>query len=468
MNRTATGIKSWRLGLAAAALAVFSATAAQQPPQTPAPAPQQPSDIGARITGDPGAAPRYAVPDFVALTPNATEIGRMLGQVLWDDLFYEREFYMIARDTYKTIPVARTAQQIPFASWRELGTDGLVYGTVEQKGDQVRVEVRVFNVRTGESVLGQEFTTPARNARRVAHTIANLILDQRNVKGVALTRLAYISDRQRQSLLGTVETRDAKEIYIADYDGANQQPVTVTKQLNLGPSWSHDARSLAYTNYPPGAARTTIFIAHLLTGIRQELTKSEGNHMLPAYSPDGKRIAYVSTRNGNVDIYVANADGSNERRLTTHPDADGAPAWSPSGQQIVFTSDRASGGLARARLFTMNADGTNQQLLGIPDLEADRPTWAPLPYNEIAYTARSGPGHDIKVYDPATGQVRQITRGEGSNESPSYSPSGRHIAFQSSRGGGRFQIYTIARTGDPATLRQITREGENKMPDWSN
>jgi TolB protein len=97
---------------------------------------------------------------------------------------------------------------------------------------------------------------------------------------------------------------------------------------------------------------------------------------------------------------------------------------------------------------------------------ADRPTWAPAPFNEIAFTARTGPGFDIKVYDLASGTTRQITFGEGSNESPAFSPNGRHLAFASSRNGGRYEIYTMARDGK--NVKQITRDGSNYTPSWSN
>jgi TolB protein len=96
--------------------------------------------------------------------------------------------------------------------------------------------------------------------------------------------------------------------------------------------------------------------------------------------------------------------------------------------------------------------------------KADRPTWSSAPYNEIAYAASTGPGNDIKVLELATGQVRQLTFGEGTNESPSFSPNGRHIAFSSTRA-GRTQIFTMARDG--RDLRQITRTGANYQPDWS-
>jgi TolB protein len=94
----------------------------------------------------------------------------------------------------------------------------------------------------------------------------------------------------------------------------------------------------------------------------------------------------------------------------------------------------------------------------------DRPTWSPAPFNEIAYSSRTGPGHDIKILELATGAVRQLTFGIGTNESPAYAPNGRHLAFTSTRSGDK-QIYTMARDG--RNLRRVTRAGNNEMANWS-
>ena len=458
----------WAVGIVAIAAAVGTLVAqAQQPPAAPAPPPQQPSEIEVRITGDPGVPPRYAVPDFVALTPNAAEAAKMLGQVLWDDLNFEREFYMIPRDVAATIPAARTATDVPFDAWREVGADAVFFGTVAQKGNDVVVQVRLFNVRTRQSVYAEEFTSAARNARRIAHTISDIVhKQQRGLDGVARTRLTFVSDRNNESILGTVEKRNVKEIYVADYDGANQQRITTTRQLNLNPTWSSDARGIAYSAFRNNVA-PDIFLSLIYTGVLQNLTKGRypGGAYLPVYSPDGKQILFSATAEGAraPDLWVMNADGSNARRLTTHPDSDGSPTWSPSGTQIAFASDRLSPG--RPQLFFMNADGSNVRRLPVPDGQSDRPTWAPAPYNEIAYHASTGPGWDIKVHELTTGLTRQLTFGEGTNESPVYSPSGRHLAFTTTRF-GNVQLVTIGRDGNG--LRQITRTGNNQTPDWSN
>jgi len=447
----------------AAVLFVAGFVAAQQPAAPPTP--QQPSEIATRISGDSGAPPHYAVPDFIALTPNATQIAQMLAQVLWDDLNFEREFDMIPRDVYKSLPVARSMEQIPFGSWREVGADAVFFGTVAQKGNDIIVQVRLFNVRSRESVYAQEMTIATRSARRIAHEVADAVhMQQRGVRGVARTRLTFVSDRLRESVLGTVEKRSVKEVWVADYDGANELRITNSRDLNINPSWSNDARAIAYAAYrannPP-----EILLSFITTGVLQNLTKGrlrDGSY-LPVFSPDGKRIAFAATAEGasSQDIYVINVDGTNLRRVTTHPDIDTTPTWSPSGTQIAFTSNRTG----RPQIYIMNADGGGVQRLDIPDGEADRATWAPLPHNEIAYTARNGPGYDIKVYDLASRTTRQLTFSEGSNEAPAYSPSGRHLAFSSTRS-GPMQIFTIGRDGNG--LRQVTRSGNNQTPDWSN
>ena len=391
---------------------VASSAPGEQPPPA---APQQPSEVAVVISGDPGTPPRYAIPDFLALTPDAAEAAKTVAQVLWDDFTFEREFYLIPRDTYASIPVARSADQIAFSAWNELGADAVVFGTVRKTGDSVRVEIRLFNVRTRQPVFAKEYTGTDSNPRLYAHTIADEIhQQQRALRGVARTKLAFSSDRNRERVAGSVENRDVKEIYIADYDGANMRRITTNRQLNLTPVWAPDARSIAYTSYRRGYP--DLFIAMIYQGLQQEPTKGGTQNWLPMFSPDGTRIVFTSSREGNPELYIINRDGSGLRRLTNHPAIDTTPTWSPTGTQIAFTSDRAG----QPQIYIVGADGLNLRRLTTAESYADRPTWSPAPFNEIAFAARTGPGYDIKIYDLATGMTRQITFGEGSNESPAY------------------------------------------------
>jgi TolB protein len=432
---------------------------AQQAPASQVP-PQAPTSVELRITGEPGTPPRLAVPDLIALTPDkeTQEAAALIGQVLWDDLNYEREFYMIPRDTYRSIPAPRSLAEVAFPRWRELGADGLVLGTVQKVAEGIRVELRLFNVRAQQQTFGREYVGAAANPRLYAHTMADEVHDsQRSLKGVARTRLAFSSDRNRDPVANTVERRDVKEIYMADYDGANQRRITINRNLNITPTWSPDGRSIAYTSY----RRTLpdVLISNIFAGTLEEPTKGIGQNFLPVFSPDGRQLAFMSTRDGNSEIYIANRDGSDLRRLTDNPAIDSTPTWSPTGTQVAFTSDRSGS----PQVYVVGVDGTGLRRLTFESY-ADRATWSPAPYNEVAFASRTGPGFDIKILSLADGQVRQITFGEGTNESPAWSPNGRHLAFMSTRA-GRSQIFTVDRDG--RNIRQITRDGNNFTPNWS-
>ena len=453
--------RNWAIAIAISTGLAVAFTGSRAESRSPQSTAQQPSEVAVVINGDTGTPPRYAVPEFVAANPESVDTARTISQVLWDDLSFEREFYLIPRDTYITIPSARTAAQIPFGAWRELGTDAVVFGTVQRRGNEVRVEIRLFNVATQQSVFSKEYTGTAANPRLFAHMMSDDIHhQQRALRGVARTKLAFSSDRNRERVGGTAQDREIKEVYVSDYDGANARRLTTNRQLNLTPVWSPDARAVAYTSYRRGYP--DLFVALLYEGVQQEPTKGGTQNWLPMFSPDGTRIVFTSSRDGNAELYVMNRDGSGVRRLTSHPAIDTTPTWSPTGTQIAFTSDRAG----QPQIYIMGADGLNLRRLTTAESYADRPTWSPAPFNEIAFAARTGPGYDVKIYDLATGVTRQITFGEGSNESPAYSPNGRHLAFTSTRTGRGVQIYTVGRDG--RGVKQVTRDGNNFTPSWSN
>ena len=428
-------------------------------PQEP---PRQSDQIVVKIQGAPGLPPKYAVPDFIALTNDAETVAaaKTIGQVLWDDLNFEREFYLVPRDTYRTIPPATSIDQVPLDQWKQLGADGLIIGTVRKTGTGVAVQVRLIDVATGRTALGKEYSGSLKNPRLYAHTASDEIhQQQRGLRGVARTRIAFASDRDGERMKGPITDRGISNIYMSDYDGANQQRVTITRSLDITPVWSPDAQSIAYTSYRTGFQ--DIIVSYIYEGRFSNPTAgtSEKQNFLPAWSPDGQRLAFTSNRDGNSEIYVMNRDGSGLRRLTNHPAIDVTPTWSPTGKQIAFTSDRTGS----PQIWVMNDDGSEPHKITNEE-NCDRPTWSISPNNEIAYASRTGAGYDIKIYDFATGSSRTITDGIGSNESPAFSPNGRHLAFTSTRA-GKAQIFLIDRDGK--NLQQITRTGMNRYPNWS-
>ena len=440
------------------ALAVFVLAGAWPHAQQP-PTPAQP-EITTTITGAPGVPPRIAIPDFIALTKDAetAAIAHTITQVLWDDLSFEHEFSFVPRDVYSSVPAATSFADVPFDRWRELNPDGLIIGTVEKTGSGIKVEMRLYKVSTKQMAYGRQYTGAGANPRQYAHTIADEIhKSQRALNGVAQSKLTFASDRDGEKITGTVQSRNVKEIYISDYDGERQTRVTIGRTLNVAPRWSPDRKSIVYTSWRHGPPH--LFISNITEATLDEFTKGSTENMLGVWSPDGSKICFESNRDGNMELYVANRDGTNLRRLANNRSIDSSPTWSPSGNQIAFVSDRSGS----VQIHLMSADGVGEVTRLTSESYADKPTWSPAPYNEIAFASRTGPGFDVKVIDVVSRKVTQLTFGEGTNESPAYSPNGRHIAFSSTRS-GKTQIFTMTRDG--RDLKQITKIGNNQQPDW--
>ena len=167
------------------------------------------------------------------------------------------------------------------------------------------------------------------------------------------------------------------DIYVMDADGGNQQKLTQGGRADCSPSWSPDGKRIVFSVERAGHFRGDhgityeIYVMDANGGNEQRLTNNRNNDWHPVWSPDGKRIAFASSRKGNFDIYVMDADGGNQRRLTNSPHYDGVPCWSPDGQRIAFMSHRDGNG----EIYVMEANGDNQRNLTKHDGDDSAPAW---------------------------------------------------------------------------------------------
>ncbi|MXZ61692.1 MAG: hypothetical protein F4228_00215 [Acidobacteria bacterium] len=429
----------------------------------------------------PGAPVRMAIPDFRLTAPEASESGPPTGEteaasagplsdtgftldeeaaesasvasaVLWSDIEYAGVYRMLPKRFYRIAEAGSPEGVLDYYQWESIGADILVRGTLRIDGEFLVAEVRMHAVRAQENVFGRRYTAARGAARTLAHRIADDILQHAgNYQGVARTRIAFSTSRSGPR---------SKEIYLMDYDGYGQRPVTANGSLNITPSWSPDGRALSYISYREGAP--ALYLAFLYQG-RGEKLVGDFQSFTPAWSPDGRWIAFTSNRDGQSEIYLAAVDGTELRRLTDNRAIDVAPAWSPNGRTIAFTSDRTGA----PQIYTMDRDGLNLRRVSFEGSWNDSPTWSPSrQHSEIAYASRiERRPFDIVVHDFETRQTRQLTTGRGSNESPSWAPNGLHIAFASNRAGDD-QVFTMHRDG--SNLKQLTREGSNTTPRWGN
>ncbi|HEV8661108.1 MAG TPA: hypothetical protein VGS96_21100 [Thermoanaerobaculia bacterium] len=290
------------------------------------------------------------------------------------------------------------------------------------------------------------YRSPAGALTTTAHMLANDLMRTVNGKpGMFRTQIAFASDRSGHW-----------EIWMMDWDGANQRQITRHNTLTILPSWSPDNDRMVYTSFKAGASE--MYIINRRGGGRIRLRTGLGLNASATFSPMSNDIAFVGSTNGNPDIYLIKDDGTNLRRLTTNASIESTPEWSPSGRQISFTSGRSG----TPQIYIMDAEGTNVQRISYDGDWNDDATWSP-DGDRVAYTSRVNGRFQIRIANTITRETH-IVAGDGSNEQPTWSPDGQWIAFQSNRS-GKWQIYRMRVDG--TDLMPLTRDGENKEPDWS-
>ena len=424
---------------------------------------EQQQELRATISDKSGRLPRLGIAAFL-IAGNDSQLqapAKAIADVLWKDLEFEHEYQVMDPSAGAEISPA-PSNELAYESWIATGADDVLVSTLQKTGATLQLDVRVMNLQRRASIFARRYACPTSSLRLCAHTISDELHKERfGLDGVARTKLAFTSDRDADGVGGTYEERSSiKEIYVADYDGAQASRVTTHGSLNLGPAWSPDSRAFAYQSYQTGFA--DIFVQKLYDAKAPPLRPAQGTeraqNYLPAWSPDGRRIAFVSSRDGDWEIYVMKVDGSDCRRLTSNPADDGAPTWSPAGTQIAFTSDRGGSN----QIYIMSADGGPAEQVTNEPMGVDRPTWSRD--NVIAYTVKTVDGSEIQRIDLGTRQVVPLTNGPGTSESPSFAPNGRHLAFVTTRWGKQ---HLAIMDVDGQNVRQITFTGNNRFPTWS-
>ena len=391
-----------------------------------------------------------ALPNFIPRTPSAgaREAAAELHQILSADLSYSRIFSLLPRKYYDYIRPL-DPDNIFFKDWESIQASILFVGEISNsEGEDIVFEGKLFDVKGARFIAGKRYQVPKNLHRLAAHRMADEIVKTLSgERPIFTTKVVFVSNRDGND-----------ELYMMDYDGQNQTRLTFNAVRDYMPAWSPDGKTIAYTSYKN--LNAGLYLLYLEAG-KVTAVATRGTNFSPSFSPDGKKLAFCSTMDGNTEIYVANADGKNIRRLTFNEAIDASPSWSPTSREIAFISDRS--GLGMPQVYIMDAEGSNVRRISFGGTYHDAPAWSPTG-DRIVYVSRVENIFDLYVLNLRNNQIIKLTESNARNESPTWSPDGRHIIFASNLSGSQ-QLYAIDYDG--ANLRRLTSQGDNKLPDWS-
>jgi TolB protein len=384
----------------------------------------------------------------VALVPFAGENALQPGisTIIRADL--ERSGLFRGLELPPIVPEPTEATTINYAEWRSRLADALLVGSVQPRPDgRFEARFRLYDVVKQVPLGGVAYTLGKEQLRATAHRISDFVYEKlTGEKGVFSTRIAYV-----------VKRGNRYELQISDYDGAGAETALASFEPIISPVWSPDGKRLAYVSFE--AKKPVVYVHSLVDGKRRVIANFKGSNSAPAWTPDGNRLAVVLSREGGSQMFMINADGTGLRRLATSTSIDTEPRFSPDGQWIYFTSDRGG----TPQLYRMPASGGEPQRISFEGSYNVTPRISP-DGKTIAYITRNPAGKfQVALLDLSNRQVQILTDSDR-DESPSFSPNGRMILLATvinERG-----VLSAVSADGRVKQRLSTAAGDVREPAW--
>ena len=383
----------------------------------------------------------------IAIAPFAGEgaLPQAISAIVRADL--ERSGLFRTLEVPPLVPQPTEASPVNYAEWKSRLADALVLGSVAARPDgRFEVRFKLFDTVKSQDLSGVAYTLSREQLRTTAHRIADFVYEKlTGEKGVFSTRIAYVVKRGNRF-----------ELQIADADGAGEETALASFEPIISPAWSPDGRRLAYVSFE--AKKPVVYVHSLRDGKRQVAANFKGSNSAPAWSPDGARLAVSLSRDGGSQIYLVNADGSGVRRISQSAGIDTEPVFSPDGQSIFFTSDRGGS----PQIYRMPAGGGDAQRVTFEGTYNVSPRISP-DGRMLAYIARNGGKFQVATLDLATRQTQVLTDSD-KDESPSFAPNGRMLLLATVIG-GRGVLSAVSSDGR-IKQRLTISAGDVREPAW--
>ena len=323
------------------------------------------------------------------------------------------------------------------------------------KAEKAGAYVNVHIFRGQSRITGWRFAasaSPRETAKTIVDTIIERVFEQLKVRGFCRSKIAFCAET----------SKGVRNVFFCDIDGGNVQQVTNYRTLNVEPSWSSDSRTIFFSKY----GRTGIDIVETTAAAPRKsriISSFRGINTGAAVSPDNRQLAVILSPDHQVDLYLLGIHNRSRRRLTKGIAVEASPCWSPDGRRLAFVSDRNG----NPRVFTCNADGSGLTLLPKVEGGADAVTPAWSSDNKIAYATRirSTGSYVLAVYDMKTGENKIITKGAGNWESPGWAADNRQVVCTRTLNGKSSLWIVDTRNGRE---RELLRTGTKLFdPAWS-